>query len=267
MEPMRDQSYLVSRQYADASNLNARIALHQRFSENKYDFVRWNFDAIDIPQVADVLELGAGARALWMKNSERIPPGWKITVSDLSSGMIEEARTALSTLDREFAFRQIDAQDIPFPAASFDAVLAMHMLFHVPDLARAIAEISRTLRPGGVLVASTNGRGNLSEMFDLVAEFSPGTPRPPEQNFALEDSPAKLSPWFSDVRIQKYPDALVVTEAAPLAGYVFSASRFMSIYPALRDDFTAFIQRRIDRDGSIRIAKNSGVVVAVKSGF
>jgi ubiquinone/menaquinone biosynthesis C-methylase UbiE len=224
------------------------------------------FDAIDIPADADVLELGAGAGALWTKNADRIPPGWRITVSDLSDGMLSEARAALSVVKHAFDFRRIDAQDIPFPDESFDAVLAMHMLFHVPDLSKAFSEISRVLRPEGVLVASTNGRGNLGELFDLVIEYSPESSRPPEQGFALEEAPAILAPWFSEVRIQRYPDALVVTEAAPLAGYVFSASRFISIDAALRDDFTAFIQRRIDRDGSIRIGKNSGVVVAVKTG-
>jgi len=49
-----------------------------------------------------------------------------------------------------------DAQWLPFADASFDCILAMHMLYHVPDRDLAIAEMRRVLRPGGVLLALTN---------------------------------------------------------------------------------------------------------------
>ena len=44
-----------------------------------------------------------------------------------------------------------DVQDLPFPDASFDAVIANHMLFHVEDRPRALGEIVRVLRPDGRL--------------------------------------------------------------------------------------------------------------------
>ena len=52
-----------------------------------------------------------------------------------------------------------DVQQLPFGDAQFDVVAAMWMLYHVPDLDRALAEIRRVLRPGGLFVAVTNGDG------------------------------------------------------------------------------------------------------------
>lgn len=43
----------------------------------------------------------------------------------------------------------MDATDIPFPDASFDVLIAHHMLEHIPDDAKALAEFARVLRPGG----------------------------------------------------------------------------------------------------------------------
>ena len=44
---------------------------------------------------------------------------------------------------------------LPFAAGTFDAVLAMHMLYHAPDVTAAVVELRRVLRPGGVVLAST----------------------------------------------------------------------------------------------------------------
>jgi SAM-dependent methyltransferase len=60
-----------------------------------------------------------------------------------------------------------DAQDLPYADASFDCVLAAWVLFHVPDLDRALAEISRVLVPGGHVVAVTNSELHLSEAREL----------------------------------------------------------------------------------------------------
>ena len=84
MSRVTDQEYLLSEQYQDASNLNARIQLHRRFSVNKYGLPRWVFDQLDFSSTSRILELGCGPANLWRENLDRIPKGWDITLSDLS---------------------------------------------------------------------------------------------------------------------------------------------------------------------------------------
>ena len=54
-----ERDYLLTQQYRNASNLDARMQLHQRFSTNKYGWHRWVFDQLRLPAKARVLELEA----------------------------------------------------------------------------------------------------------------------------------------------------------------------------------------------------------------
>ena len=139
MSKFTDQQYLKTDQYKDSSNLDARVAIHQRFSTNSYGWFNWVFDALSkLPADAKILELGCGPGYLWKENISRIPAGWRITLSDLSSGMLDAAWRNLVVTGRAFKFEEIDAQSIPYPDETFDAVIANHMLYHVPDRRKAL---------------------------------------------------------------------------------------------------------------------------------
>ena len=58
MTAFRDQSYLLNKQYKDASNFNARVALHARFSVNKHGWHNWVFDQFTLSTDSTILELG-----------------------------------------------------------------------------------------------------------------------------------------------------------------------------------------------------------------
>ena len=165
---------LVREQYADDANLRARIELHDRFSTSPFSYPRWVFDGYDFGAEADVLEVGCGNGLMWRENLDRIPDGWRLTFTDLSPGMVATVRDALG--DRaECAVA--DAQELPFDDASFDAVIANHMLFHVPDRPRALAEIVRVLRSGGGFRATTIGLDHLRRLRELVPPGRAGNGR------------------------------------------------------------------------------------------
>jgi SAM-dependent methyltransferase len=65
-------------------------------------------------------------------------------------------------LDSPLAEEQLDIQDIPYPDASFDAILCCHVLEHVPDDRRAMRELHRILAPGGWAVLQTPVRSKLT---------------------------------------------------------------------------------------------------------
>ena len=108
-----DADYL-SNQYRDGRNLNARILLHQRLSTNPYGWFRWVFDQLNLPAQGRILELGCGAGTLWLENLDRIPPGWEITLSDFSAGMLTQAQANLGGR-RAFDFKEVDARSTPLP--------------------------------------------------------------------------------------------------------------------------------------------------------
>lgn len=173
MSKSSDQKYLLTDQYQNASNLNARQQLHDRFSTNKHGWHRWVFDQFNLSPKSCILELGCGPGTLWLQNVHRIPEGWDITLSDFSLGMLQNAQRNLRPSHRHFKFVVVDAQSIPLEDESFDAVIANHILYHVPDRNKAFSEIRRILKPGRRFYASTNGRDHLRELRELVRAFAP----------------------------------------------------------------------------------------------
>jgi len=205
MSLFTDRGYLLSDQYKNASNLDARIQLHRRFSTNPYGLMLWLFEHLQLGAGAHILDLGCGPGSLWDDNRARIPPGWEITLSDFSAGMIHQARDKLR---QRFAYAVGDAQAIPFKGETFDAVIANFMLYHVPDRPRAFAEIHRVLKPGGRLFAATNGQDHMRELREMIAAVDP------EAEMAGSAYSSRLSCWFSKMLFS--PVTLSPPHQAPL---------------------------------------------------
>lgn len=70
---------LLKAQYKDGGNLDARIALHARFSTATQNFHDWLFDHMDVPTDARILELGCGTGQMWKTVQERVPESWRVT--------------------------------------------------------------------------------------------------------------------------------------------------------------------------------------------
>lgn len=259
MSNMADQTYLRE-QYKNAANLNDRIQLHQRFSTNHYDFHMWVFDQLKLAADSRVLELGCGPGSLWRPNLARIPAGWQIMLTDFSPGMLAEARANLADAG-PFTFEQADAQAIPFADASFDAVIANHMLYHVPDRPKAFAEIRRVLRPAERFYAATNGENHLREMYELVQQFDSTMELWNRMTFRLEAGTVELTPFFPHVLLHRYESALIVTEAKPLVAFVASTIG-AELTGARRAEFTQLVEERIAADGAIQITKDTGLFEA-----
>jgi SAM-dependent methyltransferase len=256
MPQIADQTYLRE-QYKNASNLNDRIQLHQRFSTNAYDFQLWVFDQLKLASDSRVLELGCGPGSLWRPNLGRIPAGWRITLTDFSPGMLEEARANLAGA-RPFAFEQADAQALPFDVGAFDAVIANHMLYHVPDRPKAFAEVRRVLAPGGRFYAATNGETHLQEIHHLLHEFDSTIDLWNRSTFRLEDAAGELEPFFPNVTLHRYPSALVVTEAEPLVAFIASFAGD-ALAGARRAELARLVEQRLAADGAIQITKDTGL--------
>ena len=258
-----DQTHLLQQQYQNASNLNARIALHVRFGLNPYGWHRWVFDQFALPEQCRVLELGCGSGTLWLKNRERIPAGWDITLSDFSAGMVDEARRTLADITPPFTFQQMDAQLIPLPDASLDAVIANHMLYHVPDRNKAFAEIRRVLKPNGAFYAAANGLDHLREMSELQERFGiPDTIGTHTKEFCLENGAEQLAPWFTNIALRRYEDALRVTEMEPLVAFIQSQSDALSHHDRRVKELSAFIEDELARQGAIHITKSTGLFLS-----
>jgi SAM-dependent methyltransferase len=256
---------LLRSQYQTDANLNARIALHRRFDVNPTSWHRWAFEHCILPTNARVLELGCGPADLWRENADRIPTGWDITLTDFSEGMIAAAQRNLAALERPFTFKPADAQDLPFDAATCDAVIANHMLYHVPDRPRALAEIRRVLKPGGKFYAATNGEQHMMDLWQLLTPYIPdcyARSLAAAGGFTLENGAAQLGAvGFVEIVWHTYVNDLAVTDVEPLIAYIQSASTLMdhAWTEAELDAVRAEVTARIAAEGAFHIGKVTGL--------
>lgn len=263
-----DSEYLKNQQYANAGNLGARIALHERFGTHTYPLYSWQVDLMmaDFGPRARLLELGCGRADLWARNTDRIPSGWNITLTDFSAGMLNDAHKRLGAVANQFQLAEANAEAIPYPDQQFDGVIANFMLYHVPDRNRAIGEMRRVLKPHGSLHAVTLGDYHMFEFREMAREIMPGLFEGQGQisrPFSLDNGAEQLLEHFETVQRIDYSNPLVVDEVEPLVDYFGSvSSTVFEDDSELRTAFRELATARMKEHGALTIRRETGLFIA-----
>jgi SAM-dependent methyltransferase len=153
-----DDPELVRREYSDESRFATRAAAWA--GSTGPDPRELLFRAVAEIEPRRVLEVGPGRGELAARIRDEL--GAEVAAVDQSERMVELTRA------RGVDARLGDVQELPFADGAFDCAVAAWMLYHVPDLDRGLAELARVLRPGGRLVAVTNGEANLPELWGMI---------------------------------------------------------------------------------------------------
>jgi SAM-dependent methyltransferase len=260
-----DQEYLRESQYKDPTNLDARIALHTKYARADEPWYPWLVGRIDWPVGARVLEVGCGTGALWA-NVAPLLPDLRLTLTDLSEGMLATAaRTVAPIATIELAeARPCDVQALPFADATFDIAVANHMLYHVPDPRRAVAELARVLRPDGVLLAATNGPQHLDAIAELSRQALGWSPLDfSDRRFGKTNGRAILAPAFGSVRWHQHPSDMVCTSPDDVVAFIASTAAGQEASPRQRRALDEAVGTRFAANGgSLRISTDAGCFVA-----
>lgn len=250
-------------QYQNATNIASRIRLHHEYSINPVGWFPWVMEQVRPEEEMKILEIGCGNGALWSENESAVPEQIEITLSDISDGMLRDAKRALGK-DRRFHFRRFDGTKIPYKDACFDIVIANHVLFYCDPLEQALEECARVLRPGGRLIAGTYGAAHMREVTSLVQEFNPEIVLAAEHlydRFGLENGEEILRRHFREVSMRRYEDAIEIADAEPLIAYILSCHGNQNRLLLDRyKEFHEFVAQKVK--GGFHITKDAGIFVA-----
>jgi len=264
-ERWTDPSFLRSVQYADPSNCEARQSIYA-YQQPRLRIHDWALDLGDLAGDETVLDVGCGNGSYLAALQRRGHRGLVVGM-DFSAGMLRSVRA--SDRDGPQPVVQGDAAALPFASGSVDVALAMHMLYHVPDRARALLELRRVVSREGVLLVVLNGSQHSAELRALVRRWFAETGAravPPRQSLDADAGESLLSRYFSVARHDAPAAQLVMSEPRPVVEYVRSMS-FIRPGPEAGDEeaLLAFVAEAVSSsiaaEGAFRITTASSCLV------
>ena len=222
-----DDPAAVREQYATEEGLAARASIYGGDGVDARDVVLQVLRSVG---PTDLLEVGCGWGELAARMANEL--GCAVVAIDQSPRMVELA------LQRGVDARIGDVQELDFADASFDAVVAAWMLYHVPDLDRALRECVRVLRPGGVLVAVTNAAADFGALWALVGR----DPSARLLTFRSENGEETLRRHFDHVERRDLESDVTFPDADAIRRYVGSSiagQQYVDNVPDIDEPFLA----------------------------
>lgn len=251
----------VIEQYEKQDNLDIRVKLHKKYSKNKLGFNNWIFSNYQITDEINVLELGCGTGELWKSNIDSIDKMKQLVITDFSSDMVETTRAVIGNRDN-VNYEIMDIQNVSFEKETFDIVIANMLLHHVNDIPKALSEVNRVLKNGGIFYCATFGENGVVDY--LASLFKDEVVQDLEnKTFTLQNGKTYLNRYFDTVEKLIYDDELQVTSIDDLVQYIQSLKGISEI-GSLEE---GIIHKRLEREfnnGVLVIPKEYGMFIARK---
>jgi SAM-dependent methyltransferase len=204
-----DNPLLVGWEYASEERFAKRTAIfHALLSGANPDQVA--FEAVAEVKPKRVLDVGCGLGETTERFAKELHAD--VQAIDLSPRMVELTRAR--NIDAQLG----DAQALPYADGEFDCVFAGWVLYHVPDVDKAIAECARVLRPGGRLVASSYFENNMDELWASIEGLRPRDPL----SFSHTNGGELLKRHFATVEQRDFEATLVFPDTESIREFVAS---------------------------------------------
>ncbi|MFF3497977.1 class I SAM-dependent methyltransferase [Streptomyces sp. NPDC003247] len=237
-----DRGRLAGSAYSSDRDLAARQSLY-----------RWQTPRHDLPGIVAeklsgvrgrVVDVGCG-NGTFMQRLRRDRPDLHLLGLDIAPGILTGVPGPVAVAD---------ATRLPLATGSVDAALALHMLYHVPDIPQAVRELSRVVARDGLVIASTNSgrdKAGLDDLWQRAAGDVLGVERGPARislsaRFTLEKAPAFLGEGFGRVETIELPGTITVRDPEPVIAH-------MASYQAWADQHDVPFEATIERARTVLV--------------
>jgi ubiquinone/menaquinone biosynthesis C-methylase UbiE len=149
-------------------------------------------EALDLRSGARVLDVAAGNGNATLAAARR----WcNVTSTDYVSSLLESGRVRALAEGHTILFQEADAENLPFPDASFDAVMSTFGVMFTPNQDKAASELARVCKPGGRIgLANWTPESFIGQLFRTIGKYVP--PVPGVNSPALWGTKARLEELF-----------------------------------------------------------------------
>jgi ubiquinone/menaquinone biosynthesis C-methylase UbiE len=149
-------------------------------------------EALDLRSGSRVLDVAAGNGNATLAAARR----WcDVTSTDYVPSLLESGRTRARAEGHAVRFQEADAENLPFPDASFDAVMSTFGVMFTPDQHKAARELARVCKPGGRIgLANWTPESFIGQVFGTIGKYIP--PAPGVKSPALWGTKARLAELF-----------------------------------------------------------------------
>lgn len=264
---------------ADTDYQSVTAAQQQTWSEGDFhEIARLNVGMAE--EMCDLGELRAGERVVDVACGSGTAAlvaarrYCKVTGIDYVPALLERARLRARAEGFEAEFLEADAQELPFPDNSVDAVLSVYGVQFAPDQLTAANELLRVTRPGGrIVLASPMPTGWSGDFFAVHAKHNPPPPGVP--------SPLR---WGTDKGLEQllgHGTSTIISQARPALQYWRSVEHAVEVFwnnfgptiraaevvgpagnDALRDDLAAVFGQYDRSDGPSTVVDNTYLLTA-----
>ena len=248
----------VDTQYKNPDKLNIRIRLHHLYSTNKEGFNHWIVKHYDIKKESSILELGCGTGITWKKHTHLLQDCKEVYFTDLFEGMIKEAKNNIGEHSNVY-YEVVNAEELPYEDERFDIVIANMMLYHIPNLDKALSEIRRVLKKNGIFYCATYGENGVESFINQMLNVQ--TER--QHTFTLQNGKDILEKCFSSVEKLEYEDKLLIRNRSDLVEYIQSFKE-INEWQNYSDEELYRLISNYEKQGIIEIPKEYGMFVSRK---
>jgi SAM-dependent methyltransferase len=255
-ERFTDRTVLTTEAYADPTRLVTRYSLY-RYRRPQFDLPAATAELMhDVP--GPIVDVGCGpGRHVAALRTDR--PQRTVVAMDLSPGMARVAGAPAAVAD-------ITA--LPLADASCGGLLAMHMLYHVPDPEAGVRELARAKAPGGTVLIATNAEDDKEALYTVCRAAAADVPeaadwRRVSRRFELARAEDVAGRYFASVRRLDYTGDIVIADPEPVVAFVESLGAWapQAHLPAVLDGVRRRVGQKIEEDGEFHLKTHIGILV------
>jgi ubiquinone/menaquinone biosynthesis C-methylase UbiE len=222
------------------------------------------FDRVNIPSGIRLLDVGCGAGQLTLPAARK---GIQVTGLDLAANLVQQARTKAAEEGLAIHIDEGDAEDLPYPDASFDVVMSLIGSMFAPRPELVTSEMCRVCRRGGnIIMGNWAPEGHVGQMFKVIGRHVPPPPYFPSPLLWGDETTCRqrLGAGVRDLQITRrtYPFEYPFEPAKVVDFFIEYYGPTNRAYgslndagrKALRDDLTALWTRNNEAtDGTTRV--------------